>query len=59
MQKGHPRHKQLKRAKNDMYLYRRRKSEEMAEALIATFKLMCEALAPIGRAIAKHFKNTH
>lgn len=58
MQKGHPRHKQLKRAKRDMYLYRRRKSKEMVEALRLTFKIIGEVLAGATRAIAKYFRNT-
>ncbi|MCT3075330.1 hypothetical protein EFN49_06450 [Leuconostoc citreum] len=59
MQKGHPRHKQLKRAKHDMALYRRRKSKEMAESLILAFKIIGGAAAAAGRLIAKYFRNTH
>lgn len=58
MQKGHPRHKQLKRAKRDMYLYRRRKSKEMVEALRLTFKFIGETFAGVSKAIAKYFRNT-
>lgn len=59
MQAGHPRHKQIQRAKRDMYLHKRRKAEEMAEAFKATFRLIGEAAYAAGRAIAKYFNNTH
>lgn len=59
MQQGHPRRKQLSRARHEMYAHRNRKAAAMAEALKATISLIGKSAAAAGRLIAKYFKNAH
>lgn len=59
MQQGHPRKKQLKRARHEMYMHRQHKAEEMAEALRVTFKVISEAITAFCNVIVKYFNSTH
>ncbi len=58
MQQGHPRKKQLKRARHEMHMHRQRKAKEMAEALRVTFKVISEAITAASNVIVKYFNST-
>lgn len=53
MQQGHPRRKQIDRAKHEMKMYNRRRCEEFREALHNTFRAISKTVMQVAKIIKK------
>ena len=51
MQQGHPRHKQLSRARHEMYLHNRRKAEGVWNAIKNVMTGINKAISAVGKRI--------
>lgn len=51
MQQGHPRHKQLNRARNEMYLHNRHKAEGVLTAIKNVMTGFSKAISVVGKRI--------
>lgn len=53
MQQGHPRHKQLDRARHEMEMYNRRRANELWNSLSNTFRVIYQTVKEAAKSIHK------